>query len=38
MNVSAQRFCGTPKKMNNFFAANPEAKANQEALRNFFDH
>lgn len=35
MSAYGQRTCATDKKMNAFFASNPEAKANKEALRSF---
>lgn len=35
LSAYGQRTCGTDKKMAGFFAANPEAKANKEALRDF---
>lgn len=38
LNVYGQRTCGTPKKMNEFYAANPEAAANRESLKNFLVH
>src|SRR6218665_71902 len=35
LNAYGQRTCGTDKKMAEFFAANPEAAANREALKDF---
>ncbi|MBO6200148.1 MAG: zinc-dependent metalloprotease [Chryseobacterium sp.] len=35
LSAYGQRTCGTDKKMAAFFATNPDAKANKEALRNF---
>ncbi|MPS73877.1 MAG: T9SS type A sorting domain-containing protein [Chryseobacterium sp.] len=38
LNAYGQRTCGTDKKMAEFFAANPQAKANREALKDFLVH
>ena len=35
LSAYGQRTCGTDKKMAEFFAANPQAKANREALKDF---
>ena len=35
LSAYGQRTCGTDKKMAEFYAANPQAKANREALKNF---
>ena len=35
LSAYGQRTCGTDKKMAEFFASNPEAKANKQALRDF---
>lgn len=35
LSAYGQRTCGTDKRMAGFFATNPEAKANKEALRDF---
>ncbi len=38
LNAYGQRNCGTDKKMAEFFVANPQAKANREALKDFLVH
>lgn len=38
LNAYGQRTCGTDKKMTEFYAANPQAKANREALKDFLVH
>jgi len=38
LSAYGQRTCGTNKKMAEFFAANPEAQANREALKDYLVH
>lgn len=38
LSAYGQRTCGTDKKMAEFFAANPQAKANRDALKDYLVH
>lgn len=38
LSAYGQRTCGTDKKMAEFYAANPQAKANREALKDYLVH